>query len=73
MKPALSFLVRLANAAYWLVALDNDADEAAIWWGDYSAKVRRARPLQGNDLTDFYQTGADLRAWVAYHLEQLRA
>ncbi len=72
-RPAMPFLVRLAGATRWLVALDRDAagETGADWWGEYSARVRRVRPLQGNDLTDFHQAGGDLHAWVAYHLEQL--
>jgi len=72
MKPTLSFLAHLASAAHWLVAIDNDAEEAAGWWSGYSARVHRARPLQGNDLTDFHQAGGDLRAWATYHLERLK-
>ncbi len=72
-KIALPFLAYLAGAARWLVAMDNDADDQANEWGAYSARVRRARPLQGNDLTDFYQAGGDLRAWVTFHLEHLDA
>jgi len=70
-KPALSFLSELAGASRWLVALDCDADKAAGWWGDFSARVRRVRPLQGNDLTEFHQAGGDLRAWLAFHLDRL--
>jgi len=68
-RPALPWLAHLAGAARWLVALDRDADNAADWWGTFSGRVRRVRPLQGNDLTDFAQAGGDLRAWVIYHLE----
>ena len=72
-RPALPFLVHLAGAARWLVAFDRDGagEEGATWWGEYSARVRRVRPLQGNDLTDFHQAGGDLRAWVTYHVERL--
>jgi len=72
-RPALPFLVHLAGAARWLVALDRDdaGEQGADWWGDYSARVRRVRPLQGKDLTDFAQAGGDLRAWATYHLERL--
>jgi DNA primase len=72
-KPALSLLSHLAGATHWLVALDSDADEAAQWWSDYSTKVHRARPLRGNDLTDFHQGGGNLRGWVTYQLERLKA
>ena len=72
-KPPLSLLAHLAGASRWLVALDNDADGAAGWWAEYSARVRRVRSLQGNDLTDFHQAGGNLRAWVMYHLDRLDA
>jgi hypothetical protein len=72
-KPAFPFLFPLVGATRWLVALDTDADKEANWWGEYSARVRRVRPLQGKDLTDFHQAGGDLRAWVTYHLERLDA
>jgi hypothetical protein len=29
------------------------------------------RPLEGNDVTDFYLAGGDLRAWVAFYLARL--
>ena len=69
-RPVLAHLTRLAGAGRWLVALDRDraGEKGAAWWGDYSARVRRVRPLQGNDLTDFHQAGGDLRAWIEYHL-----
>ncbi|MBN1815049.1 MAG: hypothetical protein JXA14_24660 [Anaerolineae bacterium] len=70
-RPALPWLAYLVGASRWLVALDRDADDAADWWGEFSSRVRRVRPLQGNDLTDFYHEGGDLRAWVSYHLEVL--
>lgn len=72
-RPPLRFLARLAGAASWLVAFDRDeaGEQGAGWWGDYSDRVRRIRPLQGRDLTDFHQAGGDLRAWVAYHLGRL--
>jgi DNA primase len=69
-RPALPWLAHLASASRWLVALDRDADDVATWWGEFSGRVRRVRPLRGNDLTDFYRAGGDLRAWVSYHLER---
>jgi DNA primase len=69
-RPALPWLAHLAGASRWLVALDQDADDVATWWGDFSGRVRRVRPLQGNDLTDSYRAGGDLRAWVSHHLER---
>ena len=70
-RPAIPLLSRLAGAVRWLVALDVDADKEADWWGDFSARVRRVRPLRGNDLTDFHQAGGDLRSWAIYHIERL--
>lgn len=72
-KVPLSFLTCLVGAPHWLVALDNDAEVEANDWGEFSARVHRARPHQGNDLTDFHQAGGDLRAWVINHLEELGA
>jgi hypothetical protein len=51
------------------VALDNDADEEAGEWIAYSARAKRIRPMEGNDLTDFYHAGGDLRSWIRYHVE----
>lgn len=66
-RPALPWLSRLLGCTRWLLAIDGDADDAATWWG-FSARVRRVRPLQGNDVTEFAQAGGDLRAWVEFHL-----
>ena len=71
-QPAIPFLGRLIGASRWLVCLDNDAEAEAAKWGEWSARVRRIRPLQGNDVTDFHEGGGDLRRWVTYHLERLR-
>lgn len=74
-RPAVRFLGRLLAARRWLVATDRDeaGDKGAEWWSDFSARVRRVRPLEGRDLTDFHQAGGDLRAWVAHHLKQEEA
>jgi hypothetical protein len=32
--------------------------------------VKVAHPLMGKDLTEMWQAGGDLRAWVAYHLDR---
>jgi hypothetical protein len=63
-------LARLTGATRWWLALDNDADERAGEWEKWSARVRRIRPIDGNDITDFHQAGGDLRAWIKYHLER---
>ena len=68
-KIALPYLVHLARASTWLVALDNDAEAEARDWGRFSDRVRRVRPSTGNDLTDFYQAGGDLRAWLTADLQ----
>ena len=72
-RPPQHFLLHLARSARWLVALDHDGagEKGADWWGDFSSRVRRVRPLQGNDLTEFHQAGGDLRAWVTFHLKRL--
>lgn len=59
------------KAPRWLVALDADADadEEAGEWIEYSARAKRIRPMEGNDLTDFYNAGGDLRSWIRYHVE----
>ena len=70
-QPAIPFLGQLIGASRWLVALDTDADEEAAKWGEWSARVKRVRPLQGNDITDFYKAGGDLRRWIVRRLERL--
>jgi hypothetical protein len=57
------------KAPRWLVALDNDADEEAGEWIAYTARAKRIRPLEGNDVTDFHAAGGDLRSWILHHLE----
>jgi len=69
-RPPLTWLMRLVGATTWLLALDCDADDAAAWWGEFSARVRRVHVPQGNDITEFTQTGGDLRAWVEFHLNR---
>jgi hypothetical protein len=57
------------KAPRWLVALDNDADEKAREWIAYTARAKRIRPMEGNDVTDFHAAGGDLRSWILHHLE----
>ncbi|NLF00469.1 MAG: hypothetical protein GX601_05755 [Anaerolineales bacterium] len=64
-RSALSFLAHLASASLWLLALDCDAETEAGRWGAFSDRIRRMRPLVGNDITDFGQQGSNLRAWAA--------
>ena len=63
-RPPLSHLFNLVGASQWLVALDNDAEVEARKWGHFSNRVKRACIPEGNDLTEFYQTGGDLRTWI---------
>ena len=67
-RPAPRFLARLLPATTWLVALDNDraGEQGYRWWREQSARVRRVRPLQGGDLTDFYRGGGDLQEWIRF-------
>jgi len=53
-----------------LVAYDlDDAGRAgAARLADLSQRVRCIRVPHGHDLTDFYQAGGDLPAWVRFHL-----
>jgi hypothetical protein len=66
--PTVQDLARLASASRWLLALDRDAEERVDVWAEYSERVRRIRPLEGNDITDFYKAGGDLRLWIHYYL-----
>ena len=71
-RPSLRFLLPLAQHTRWFVVLDRDdaGDKGAAWWGDFSERVQRVRPLQGNDVTDFHLAGGSLRQWVVYHLRR---
>jgi hypothetical protein len=64
-------LAHLAGASDWLLALDTDAEDEAGTWAQYSGRVRRIKPLEGNDLTDFHNAGGDLRAWIEHHTAPL--
>jgi hypothetical protein len=74
-EPHPRLMTHLLGASRWLVALDRDGagDQGAEWWSDFSARVRRVRPLQGNDLTEFHLSGGNLRLWVSHHLDQVGA
>jgi DNA primase len=63
-KPPINALFRLVGASRWLVALDTDADTRARDWVSFSNRVERVRVPNGKDVTEFYQSGGDLRAWV---------
>ena len=54
-----------------LVATDNDeeGERAAAYLLERTKRARRLRPPQGNDVTDFWKGGGDLRGWVSCGLE----
>ena len=58
----------------WLVVYDADAAgiRGAAWWNEFSSRARCALPprirAEDKDLTDFWQSGGDLRAWLAFEL-----
>jgi hypothetical protein len=64
-------IAHLAPASHWLLALDTDAEAEAGTWAEYSDRVHRIKPIEGNDLTDFHNAGGDLRAWILHHHERL--
>jgi len=68
-----SWVQQLLGARRILVACDTDdpGEKGAAWLLLQSRRMRRVRPLRGNDLTDFYQAGGDLRAWVVDLLARL--
>ena len=72
-RPTPAHLIPLLGALHWLLAADCDdaGERTAEVWGEYSARVMRVRPLQGNDLTDFWRAGGNLRAWITDCLERL--
>jgi DNA primase len=53
-----------------LVAYDADAAgaEGVTMWEALSARTQRLMPLAGKDVTEFYLSGGDLRAWVRFAL-----
>ncbi len=67
--PNVTFLARLAMAPRWFVVTDLDeaGEKGARRWQRYSGRVKRVGALRGNDLTDFWRGGGNLRAWVRYH------
>jgi hypothetical protein len=52
-----------------LVATDNDeeGERAAVYLLERTRRARRLRVPQGNDVTDFWKVGGDLREWVSVH------
>ena len=59
---------RVAGYELVLVAFDEDGPgrEGALDLLEHDARARYARIVEGNDLTDFYLAGGDLRAWVLF-------
>jgi DNA primase len=56
-----------------LVATDNDEDgeRAAETIMERTSRARRLRPPEGNDITDSWKAGVDLRSWVRDALDGL--
>jgi len=56
-----------------LVAYDNDAEgrEGLEFWLETTKRAREMRVPEGKDVTDFWRSGGDLRAWTQYHLDRL--
>jgi len=54
-----------------LVATDNDeeGERAAAYLLERTKRARRLRVPQGNDVTDYWKGGGDLREWVGSALE----
>ncbi|MCD6552443.1 MAG: hypothetical protein J7M16_00375 [Anaerolineae bacterium] len=71
-RPGREALAALLRARRWFIATDRDdaGDKGADWWSEFSARVKRVQPLQGHDLTEFWQAGGDLRQWVLFHLDR---
>jgi len=65
---ALPFLLEVKRL---LVATDNDEEgkRAAAYLLERTKRARRLRVPQGNDVTDFWKGGRDLREWVSRGLE----
>lgn len=62
----------LMQASELLVAFDVDqaGDEGAAAWTRATGRARRAVVPEGRDVTEFWQAGGDVRAWVEYELER---
>jgi len=71
-RPGHEAVTALLGARRWFIATDRDGagDKGASWWSEFSARVKRVQPLQGHDLTEFWQAGGDLRAWMLFHLDR---
>ena len=56
------------------MATDNDAEDekATAYLMERTKRARWLQPPQGNDATDFWKTGGDLRAWVSEALSQAK-
>jgi len=65
------WLPHLLPIARLLIATDADqaGDESAAYWLKLTRRARRLRPpvdpKDGKDVTDYWQAGGDLRAWVS--------
>lgn len=72
-RPHPFFLAHLIAANHWLIATDRDkaGEQGASRWAEFSHLVQRVTVPQGNDITDFYLAGGNLRSWVEGLLEQI--
>lgn len=68
-----NWLLTLLPYSVILVAYDVDGNQAgdrmAGAWLGQCKRARRARVPEGSDLTDFYNLGGDLRAWLAFQID----
>jgi len=65
-----TWLPWLLNARRLLVAYDNDTEgrQGLEFWLETTRRAREMRVPEGKkDVTDFWQAGGDLRAWVSFH------
>ena len=67
---ALPFLLEVRRL---LVATDNDeeGERAAAYLLERTRRARRLRVPQGNDVTDFWKAGGDLREWVRTRMRRI--
>ncbi len=65
-----AWVPHLLSVQQLLVAYDADAagTKGAAMWESLSTRAHRLLPLVGKDVTDFYLSGGDLRAWVQFAL-----
>ena len=62
------WLSLFAEARSILAAHDIDpaGEKASEWWSALSTRVRRVRLPVGKDITEFAESGGDIRAWIQF-------